>query len=404
MTGLLVLWLVLGIVAFALKAAAGGFTAVDPSRLAPTEGARGLASPAGLEQVVAAAQLGSNLAAALAGLTLGLALERIWGGWGWVAGLAVSGLIAWPLLEILPLLYGAPRGGRRLTVGIFAVGILAWPLKLLRGIIRWVIERIIPGEGPNSMEVMAVRREAFGSLADEGDDERTLREAQKALVTQVYEFGESTVEEVMVPRGDVIGLPAEATVRDAVALAGEHQFSRYPVFRGTLDQVEGVLHIHDLLAAPDLDQPVSGWVRGLPSVPAAKKCDELLSELQRGYHHAAMVVDEFGGTAGWVTVEDLLEELVGEIRDEHDVDEETVRVVGRRAWLIEARIRLDDLNRALNAELPEGDYETLAGYLLEEFQRIPKRGETVDADGHRFLVVEADGRRIVKVRVERTDS
>ena len=329
-------------------------------------------------------------------------MERFgWGGFAavWVA----AGVLAYPLLEIFPFLYLTPRGGRRMAAGLLAYWPLSLPLGAIRSALRWVIERIIPGPGPNSSVVMAVRRETLAALSDERGEARTLRQAQKQLVTQVYEFSESTVAEVMVPRSRVVGLPAESTVGDAVALEAEHQFSRYPVFRGTLDQIDGVLHIHDLLSAPDLASSITPHLRSIPFAPEAKKCDELLSELRRGHHHAAIVVDEFGGTAGWVTVEDLLEELVGEIRDEHDIEEEAVRSIGRRTWMVDASIRIDDLNRSLHLEIPDGDYETLAGYLLEEMQRIPRRGEALLIEGVRFVMAEVDSRRILKGRVERVD-
>jgi CBS domain containing-hemolysin-like protein len=388
---------------FALRSAAGGFTAMDPSRLAPMQGAQGFASPARLERAVAVAHLGSVLAAAASMALLGSwVLPRF--GWAGVLGaLAAGAVVSYPVLEIFTALYMSPRGGRRLAVGLFAYAPVSWFLSGLRGALRWFIERLIPGPGPNSSVVMAVRREALSALSDERGEVRTLRQAQKQLVTQVYEFSESTVGEVMMPRNRMVGLSIDGTVGDAVRLAGEHQFSRYPLFRGTLDQIEGVLHIHDLLSAPGLDAPIGDFRRPIPFAPEAKKCDELLSELRRGHHHAAVVVDEFGGTAGWVTVEDLLEELVGEIRDEHDVEEEVVRSVGRRAWMVDAGVHVDELNRLLNLEIPEGDYETLAGYLLEELQRIPRKGERHEVDGARFTVLEVDPRRILKVRVERVD-
>jgi putative hemolysin len=400
---ILLVALLLALLAFALRSAAGGLTAMDPSRLAPTDEAAGLAAPPRLEKAVAVAHLGSALsAAASAALWTMPAVERFgWGGFAVVWGVAAA--LAYPALEIFPFMYPTPRGGRRMAVGLLAYWPVSMPLGALRSATRWFIERIVPGPGPNSSVVMSVRRETLAALSDERGDARTLREAQKQLVTQVYEFSESTVAEVMVPRSRVVGLPAGATVGDAVALESEHQFSRYPVYRETLDQVDGVLHIHDLLSATDLAGPITPYLRTIPFAPEAKKCDELLSELRRGHYHAAMVVDEFGGTAGWVTVEDLLEELVGEIRDEHDVEEETVRAIGRRSWIVDASIRVDDLNRALNFEIPDGDYETLAGYILEEMERIPRRGEALDGDGARFVMVEVEPRRILKVRVERMD-
>lgn len=393
--------LVLAAYAFCLRAAAGGLVAVDPSRLAPNRDDGGFSSPRSLERAVAAGEMGSSLAATAAVALLAQAAFRgaHWGGALAVVGAAI--VLSYPALELLPMLYRAPRGGRRFMVGLFVFAPLSRPLGWIRTALLWAIEVIIPGSGPNAAEVMGVRREAIAALSDEARDVKTLREAQKQLVTQVYEFGESTVEEVMVARSQVVGIPADATVGEAVAIAEEHRYSRYPVYRGTLDQVDGLIHIFDLLAASDLDSPVTPHMRPITFAPAGKKCDELLSEMQQNYQHAAVVVDEFGGTAGWVTVEDLLEELVGDISDEHDVDEERVKSLGRRVWLVEGTTRVSELNRLLGMELPEGDYETLAGFLLEELDRIPKRGEKHEQAGYLFEIVQADPRRVLRVKLER---
>lgn len=387
--------------AFCLRAAAGGLVAVDPSRIAPNRDGAGFSSPRSLERAVAAGEMGSSLAATAAVALLTQAAFHAAHFPGALMVVVAAVLLTYPMLELLPMLYRVPRGGRRFMVGLFVFAPLSRPLGWIRTALLWVIEVIVPGSGPNAAEVMAVRRETVAALSDEAREVKTLREAQKQLVTQVYQFGQSTVDEVMVARSQVVGIPADATVGEAVALAEENRYSRYPVYRGTLDQVDGIIHIFDLLAASDLDAPVTPHMRPIIFAPAGKKCDELLSEMQKNYQHAAVVVDEFGGTAGWVTVEDLLEELVGDISDEHDVDEVPVTNVGRKAWLIDAAMRMDDLNRRLDLELPEGDYETLAGFLLEEMDRIPKRGEKLDYDGYRFEVVQAEPRRIVRVKLER---
>jgi CBS domain containing-hemolysin-like protein len=388
--------------AYALKAGVGGLTATDPSRWAPMQEASGVTTPQALERGVAAGQLGATLFSALGAAILGSRILDTWGWAGFVGFLLVTVPVAYPGFEILPLLYAIPRGRRRFMIGIMAIRFpaVALPLQWLRAAFKWIIEGIIPGAGPNASRVMAVRREALAVLSEEAQEARRLRRAQRQLVTQVFEFSESSVGEVMVPRNAVQGIPAAATVGDAVAAAEEHQFSRYPVYRDNLDQVEGVIHIFDLLSATDLSSPLKPYVRPILYAPEGKKCDELLSELRVGHQHAAIVVDEFGGTAGWVTVEDLLEELVGEIKDEHDEDVEMVRALGRRVYMVDARIRVDDLNRLLHLEIPEGDYETLAGYLLEEMERIPKRGDAQMLDGCRFEIAQADARRILRVKVE----
>lgn len=227
---------------------------------------------------------------------------------------------------------------------------------------------------------------------------RTAEDEAEEVLATLQEFGESVVEEVMVPRGDVAGLPAEATVAEALALVREEGFSRYPVYRESMDNVVGVLHVFDLLEA-DPRERVSALARPPLITTETKPVAELLGELQHSYNQMAVVADEFGGTAGVVTVEDLIEELVGEIRDETDEDEAPLKPLEPGVFWVDGSMRVEDLNEALELELREGEYDTVAGLILERLERIPRAGERIRENGVWFEVVAAEPHRINAVRM-----
>jgi CBS domain containing-hemolysin-like protein len=227
---------------------------------------------------------------------------------------------------------------------------------------------------------------------DEDDPHRRGRDPGE-VVTALAEFGTSRVEDVMVEREAVIALPAEAGVPRILDVVADQGFSRYPVYAETLDTVVGVLHVFDLFRAPP--EATAGSLARPPFFTVdTKSAGTLLRELQVSYNQMAVVVDEYGGTAGVVTVEDLLEEVVGEIGDEHD--EEDVRIVPLESgsYRVEGSVRVDEVNESLGLELETGEYDTVAGLVLERLERIPRVGERVKVGGIWIEVLEAEPRRI----------
>lgn len=237
-------------------------------------------------------------------------------------------------------------------------------------------------------------------------EQKTLEEEEKELIEGVFAFGDVLVREIMVPRADVVALAADTPVEEAVELVRATGFSRFPVYEGDLDQILGLVTAKDLLAAlirGGERRPVRALARETLFVPESKRALDLLAELRDRRVHLAVVVDEYGSTAGIVTSEDLLEEIVGEIRDETDFDEEEAIVpVGEGEARVAGTVRLEDVNEALDLNLPtDGPYETLAGFLLTRFERIPAPGESLLHDGTRLTVEAVEGRRIERVRVEK---
>jgi CBS domain containing-hemolysin-like protein len=250
--------------------------------------------------------------------------------------------------------------------------------------------------------------EAVDALIEAGEEEGIIEEGDRELVRSAVEFGDKVVREVMTPRPEMIAIPGSATLEDLLQLIDKHPVSRVPVYEGTLDQITGIAFAHDLLRVSDeaaRTRKVSSIQRSAVFVPETKKVNELLREMQREKQHMRIVIDEYGGVAGLVTIEDLLEEIVGSIADEHEEDElESPRRDTDGSWFVPGSLevaRLEDLFGD-QWEMPEG-YEatTVAGLVSEVAGRIPLSGEVVEEDGLRFEVLASTDRRIERVRVSR---
>jgi CBS domain containing-hemolysin-like protein len=237
-------------------------------------------------------------------------------------------------------------------------------------------------------------------LTSEGERAGAVDKEETKLISGIFEFALTTVEEVMVPRTDIVGLDPGATVGDAVDLIRAHGFSRLPVFTEDRDRIEGMIQSRDVLGLPRT-QSIGGLLRPLPRVPETKMCDALFRELQARRQHMAVVVDEHGSLAGLVTLEDLLEELVGEIEDEYDVREALVRVIDEGLFMIDGRAEIDTVEDALGIDLPEGDYNTIAGLVLRALGRIPEPGDEAVVGRLEIRVISASPTRIGKLRVRK---
>ncbi len=238
---------------------------------------------------------------------------------------------------------------------------------------------------------------------DEPDDDPTDAE-ERELIMSVLEFTDTIVREVMVPRTDMVTLAGTVSTDEAVDLVLESGRSRIPVTGESVDHVVGVIYGRDLLELFDQEagaRSVRKIMHDAYFVPETKPISELLREMQANQQHMAIVIDEFGGTAGLVTIEDLIEELVGEIVDEFD-DEEPMIIEVDGAWLVDARLDVDDLAEVVGIELPSDEWDTVGGLVLELAGRVPEQGETFDHDGLVFTAYSVQGRRVEKVKVSRS--
>jgi CBS domain containing-hemolysin-like protein len=247
--------------------------------------------------------------------------------------------------------------------------------------------------------------DAFGQAPDEGESaaEGAISEEEgRELLQSIVDFTETIVREVMTPRPDIIAIRADATLPDLRALFREEQYSRIPVYRDNLDDIVGILYVKDLVALPpEAEPPLTTLMRSASLVPESKRVSELLKEMQRRQVQMAVVVDEYGGTAGLVTVEDLLEEIVGEIRDEYDVESETVTDEGAGTFVFSGKVNVDEVRDRLGVDIEREGFETVGGFLLSHLGRMPYVGERIAVGALQFEVLEVERRRITKVRARR---
>jgi len=276
--------------------------------------------------------------------------------------------------------------------------------RLMRPMTRMLIDIAERGEAEQP-EAGAPATDAAPAAADNGAEESTISEEEgRELLKSMIDFTETVVREVMTPRPDIVAIRADSTLDQLRTLFREEQYSRIPVYRGNLDNVIGIVFVKDLVALPPgAEPPLTTLMRSAYMVPESKRVSELLKEMQIRQAQMAIVVDEYGGTAGLATVEDLLEEIVGEIRDEYDVESETVIDEGNGLFVFSGKVSVDEVRDRLGVEIEREGFETLGGYLLSHLGRMPYVGETFDAGDLSVEVLEVERRRITKVRVRRRE-
>ena len=239
-----------------------------------------------------------------------------------------------------------------------------------------------------------------------GEDEGVMsQEEGRELLQSIVDFTETIVREVMTPRPDIVAIRVDATLQDLRTLFREQQYSRMPVHGDNLDNIVGIVFVKDLVALPPTaEPPMTTLMRAAYFVPESKRVSELLKEMQRRQAQMAIVVDEYGGTAGLVTIEDLLEEIVGEIRDEYDVESETVVDEGGGTFVFSGKVSVGEVKDRLGIEIEREGFETVGGYLLSHLGRMPYVGERFEVDGLDVEVIEVERRRITKVRLRRSET
>ena len=244
--------------------------------------------------------------------------------------------------------------------------------------------------------------EDLKSVFNLGADEGVLHREESRLLHNVVEFGDKTVRDIMVPRTKIVALPETAAFEDLRALLREQKLSRLPVYRGSIDNVVGILHAKDLFDLSDADEKAFELARYLDPpflVPEFKRAEDLFREMRRRRTHMAVVVDEHGGTAGLATIEDAIEELLGPIQDEYDEEHPGFEAAGERVYLLDGSLRLDDLEEQFGIRLPRDEAETIAGHLMLRFGRIPRRGERWKGRFADFIIEDATPASIRKVRM-----
>ncbi|MET9630523.1 hemolysin family protein [Lentzea sp. NPDC006480] len=339
------------------------------------------------------------------GLTTVGVPHAVAGGLSLALALAIATALSMIFGELVPknLAIARPLETARLVVGIQAAfsTVFRWLINWMNNSANWLVRRL----GVEPVEELASARspEELGALVRTSAEHGTLDQSTAVLLGRSLRFGDRTAGELMTPRVHVEALRADATVLDLVSKARETGFSRFPVHDGSLDDVRGIVHVKQAFAVPAAlrgTTPLSALTRPVYSVPETLEGDALLDRLRASGLQTALVVDEYGGTAGLVTLEDVVEEIVGDVRDEHDRGEAPpVRSLGKDSWLVSGLLRDDEVAEATGFHMPEGDYETLAGLVLSRLGRIPDVGDEIRVGGWRVTVMRMDRHRVAELRV-----
>lgn len=304
---------------------------------------------------------------------------------------------------LVPEAAGAAKAETIALAAARPVAALAWvasPLVKLVLMISNGLSGLVGGEPLRAMPF--ITEEEIMTMVDAGQEVGVIEEDEKEMIYSVFALGDTLAREVMVPRIDIVALEADASLDDALDLVIRAGHSRIPTFEDTIDNIVGVLYAKDLLELwRDKRESVSlrELLRTPYFVPESKSVDELLEEMQQRKVHMVIVVDEYGGTAGVVTLEDIVEEIVGEIQDEYDAEEPIVEESGEGEFIFNARVDLDDVNRLMGTAFPTEMGDTLGGFIYSQLGKVPSPGEMVRFDGLIIEVLTVTGRRIRKVRV-----
>jgi CBS domain containing-hemolysin-like protein len=281
---------------------------------------------------------------------------------------------------------------------------LVWPFCYPVGAVAQVLSRVVRKSPAPSTSLVESEVEI---LVNEGELNGSLAHDQSEMIRNVLDFGDIRAGDIMMPRTAVTAVDIDLPVREFLKIVTENEHSRYPVYRERIDNVIGVLHVKDLITHADLENldrvQLSDLMRTpVMYVPESQLASSVLTEMRVEQQHMAIVIDEFGGMSGIITIEDLIEEIVGDIRDEHDDEEPPIVDMGEGRLLVQASVPINDLSRYLGTDLPEDDeYNSLGGFIVEQMGRVPKAGESLEHSGLTLIVQEADERHVSKVEIQR---
>jgi putative hemolysin len=327
---------------------------------------------------------------------------RLFGAWGVAVGIVLNVVVLFVFTEAIPKTWAVLHSEQAALATSRPTGWLVgfWPLRLttraLIGLSNW----ILPGKGLKQGPFVS-EKELLGYVEAAAEDE-VIEHEERRLIESIIEFGDTVAREIMVPRPDMVTMSAQAKITEALDLAIEHGFSRLPVVGDSVDDVLGIAYAKDLMRAEREGrgfQPVAGLARQARFVPETKPVARLMREMQAEKFHMALLVDEYGGISGLVTLEDCLEELVGEIVDEYDEEDEDVEHLPTGELKVDGGLSIDELNELLGVAIPDEDWDTVGGFVFATLGHVPAEGESFEFAGHRFVADKVDGRRISSVVV-----
>jgi CBS domain containing-hemolysin-like protein len=338
----------------------------------------------------------------VASILVGILFER-YGAVGIALATVLEVSVIFVLAEAAPKTWAVqhPERAALLTAPVVSAVVNFPPIRLLaRGLIG-LSNVILPGKG--IPQGPFVSEEELLATVDIATEDEVIEHDERALIRSIIEFGDTVVREVMVPRPDMVAVEGRDKVADVIEVAIAAGYSRIPVYDQGIDDIVGIVYTKDLMraAAKQGEIPVRDLARPAQFVPETKRVSELMREMQKQKFHMAIVVDEYGGTAGLVTLEDLIEELVGEIVDEFDVEETPVEQLADGSYRVNARMPIDEVNELLGASFPEGDWDTIGGFVFNLLGHVPTEGESVEHEDYCLMAEKVLGRRIGRVRITR---
>jgi putative hemolysin len=335
---------------------------------------------------------------------LGTVLEPSLGAAGIAIGIFVEIFVVFTLFEVVPKTFALQHSERTaLAISPLLVSVTGFcPLRVLSRVFIGFANVVLPGKGLRSGPFTT--EGDILTIADVAGEEDWIETVERELIHSIFEFGDTVVREVMLPRTDMVAVEADATVDEAIETAISAGKSRLPAYEDTTDNIAGLVFLKDLVARGASGhgaEPVRQSLRSAHYVPESKRVAELLREMQTEKFHMAIVVDEYGGTAGLVTMEDLLEEIVGEITDEYDVPEPAVERLADGSLRVPGRTPIDEVNELLDVELPQEEWDTVGGLVFNTLGHVPTEGECLQVDGLEFCAERVQGQRIVSVTITR---
>ncbi|MDH5762141.1 MAG: hemolysin family protein [Nitrospinota bacterium] len=358
------------------------------------------------ERLFATTSLGTNVAVVCSSAVFTGFMITHFGEWGdFLAMLTISPIILFGG-EIIPKVIFQNRADSIMPFLVHPLNLFCRLLSpviiIFSTIYNFLLSLVL--RGSHKVSLTPVSREQIQYISHPDSLTSELDIDEKKMIHRIFNFGEIRVDQVMVPLIQTYAISDGATVREANQIANETGFSRLPVFHDRMFNLIGIMNTFDLLTVPQDDSPITEMIRPAYYVPPNKKLDDLLKELQQRGLHIAIVVDEYGGCIGIVTIEDMVEEIVGEIEDEYDEPLKKYEIYDEDGYLVEGDKEIGSVNEDLQLDLPEGDYETMAGLMIENLEKIPTAGDQVVINGFRLTVKEASKRKINSIIVRKIAS
>lgn len=325
-----------------------------------------------------------------------LFLVRIFG-FNEITILIISTFILLIFGELLPKYLSSEIPDRIVLVSALPIRIISFILYPLVKTTSWISTLFTKTSSLSNWSVNYLfDKEDIETLVKESHEAGVVNKKESDIISRILDVGDQRVYEAMRPRTDVVGIDIESTIEEVLDIFIESGYSKYPVYEGSLDNIKGVIFAHDLFKFPPNLQEI---IREIIFVPESKRSFDMLSEFLNKRVSIAAVIDEFGGTAGIVTMEDIIEELFGEIKDEYDIDEEIFRKISQDTYLISGKVEVDLINEKYKLNIPYGDYETIGGYITSKLGRIPAQGERVIIDNFNILIAKGNHTRIDMVKI-----